>query len=114
VELQKPPFDVNAALLGAGCNPMGGILGAALGESAAQTESRIEEAKKTATDLTGLVRKKAKDEPAPARTAAVDEAGKTNGQHETNGSAKRKAEEPAEGTPEAESKKAKVEDAVEA
>lgn len=39
---------------------MGGILGAALGESSTETEARIEEAKKTATDLTGLVRKKDK------------------------------------------------------
>lgn len=85
---------------------MGGLLGAALGESAAQTESRIEEAKKTATDLTGLIRKKAKDE--------ADKADKTNGQNETNGSAKRKAEEPADATPEVESKKAKVEEVAEA
>ncbi|KAK1770832.1 putative histone h1-binding protein [Phialemonium atrogriseum] len=112
VDLQKPPIDVNAALYGAAGNAMGGILGAALGESAAQTESRIEEAKKTATDLTGLVRKKAKDEQPKPKT---DEAEKANG-HGTNGSGvgKRKAEEPVEGTPEAESKKAKVEEAVEA
>lgn len=95
---------------------MGGLLGAALGgESAAEKESRIEEAKKTATDLTGLVRKKVKDEAPPAAAAAdATEAGKTNGQHATNGSAKRKAEEPAEGTPEADSKKAKVEGTSEA
>lgn len=43
-----------------GVDPMGGILGAALGESSTETEARIEEAKKTATDLTGLVRKKDK------------------------------------------------------
>ncbi|KAK7744489.1 hypothetical protein SLS53_003373 [Cytospora paraplurivora] len=62
VDLRGPPIDVKAAL---GVDPMGGILGAALGESSAQTEARIEEAKKTATDLTGLVRKKDK-KPAPA------------------------------------------------
>lgn len=45
---------------------MGGILGAALGESAVETEARIEEAKKTATDLTGLVRKKGKAAASPA------------------------------------------------
>lgn len=114
VDLRKPPIDVNAAIFGAGGNPMGGILGTALGESAAEKESRIEEAKKTATDLTGLIRKKAKDETAAAAPASA--ADKTNGQqqHETNGSAKRKAEEPAEGTPEADSKKAKVEEVVEA
>ncbi|EON99309.1 putative histone h1-binding protein [Phaeoacremonium minimum UCRPA7] len=102
VDLRKPPIDVNAAL--AGSDPMGGILGAALGESAAQTEARIEEAKKTATDLTGLVRKKAKEEPKPTAEEA-----KTNG-HESNG--KRKAEEPAEAP--AETKKARVDEAQEA
>ncbi|KKY34304.1 putative histone h1-binding protein [Diaporthe ampelina] len=57
VDLRGPPIDVKAAL---GVDPMGGILGAALGESSTETEARIEEAKKTATDLTGLVRKKDK------------------------------------------------------
>lgn len=63
-----------------------------MGESPAEAAARIEEAKKTATDLTGLIRKKAKPEVlAPAST---------NG---TNG--KRKAEDEAEET---DSKKAKV------
>lgn len=75
---------------------MGGILGAALGESAEQTQARIEEAKKTATDLTGLVRKKAKEEPKPAESQA-------NGEN----SSKRKAEEPAGDEA---SKKAKIEE----
>ncbi|KAG8168511.1 hypothetical protein KVR01_001260 [Diaporthe batatas] len=58
VDLRGPPIDMKAAL---GADPMvGGILGAALGESSTETEARIEEAKKTATDLTGLVRKKDK------------------------------------------------------
>ena len=74
---------------------MGGILGAALGESAAETEARIEEAKKTAKDLSGLVRKKVKDEP----------------KAEANGNGKRKAEEPAVAE---EPKKARIEDAAEA
>lgn len=69
VDLRGPPIDVKAAL---GVDPMGGILGAALGESNSQTEARIEEARKTATDLTGLVRKKEKktapaaESPSPA------------------------------------------------
>lgn len=63
---------------------MGGILGAAMGESAVQTEARIEEAKKTATDLTGLVRKKGK--PATAAPAGADEPSPSNG-------TKRKAED---------------------
>lgn len=57
MDLRGPPIDMKAAL---GVDPMGGILGAALGESSTETEARIEEAKKTATDLTGLVRKKDK------------------------------------------------------
>jgi hypothetical protein len=95
VELQKPPIDVNAAVYGAAQNALGGLFGAAAGS--ADADARIEEAKKTATDLTGLVRKKkaAKDEPP---------AGETNG--------KRKAEEPADAAAEADSKKAKVDEDV--
>jgi len=91
---------VNAAVYGAAQNALGGLFGAPAGS--AETEARIEEAKKTATDLSGLVRKKkaAKDEPAAAAAA------------ETNG--KRKAEEPAEAAAETDHKKAKVEGGVEA
>ncbi|GKT60571.1 histone H1-binding protein [Colletotrichum tofieldiae] len=110
IDLRKPPIDVNAALGGDG---VGGILGAALGESAAQTQARVEEAKKTATDLTGLVRKKNKDEPKPAEKR-VEEAKAAelpaNGP-ESNGT-KRKAEELAEADESA--KKAKVEEAASA
>lgn len=74
---------------------MGGILGAALGESPAEAQKRIEEAKKNAKDLSGLVRRKAK----PAAEESI------------NG--KRKAED-AEEDEATESKKAKVEDAVDA
>lgn len=84
---------------------MGGILGAALGESPAEAQARIEEAKKSAKDLTGLVRRKAK--------APETQDGSANG---TNGAAtngKRKAEDLEEDAAE-NSKKARVEDAVEA
>lgn len=84
----------------AGVNPAGGILGATLGETPAEATARIEEAKKTATDLSGLIRKKAK--PANVFTS-------TNGTNGTNG--KRKAEDDAE---ESDSKKAKVEDVADA
>ncbi len=84
---------------------MGGILGATLGESPAEAQARIEEAKKTAKDLTGLVRRKAK-----APEAAEGSTHNTNGTA-TNG--KRKAEDLEEEDAE-NSKKAKVEDAVEA
>jgi HAT1-interacting factor 1 len=79
-------------------NPAGGILGATLGESPAEAAARIEEAKKTANDLTGLIRrKKAKPDAAtPEPTAS------TNG---TSG--KRKAEDVGE---ENDSKKVKVDE----
>jgi HAT1-interacting factor 1 len=73
-------------------NPMSGILGAALGESAAETQARVLEAKKNANDVSGLIRKKEKKPEAEQVSGA-------------NG--KRKAEEPADDA-EA-SKKTKVE-----
>ena len=84
---------------------MGGILGATLGESPAEAQARIEEAKKTAKDLTGLVRRKAK--------APETAEGSTNGTNGTATNSKRKAEELEEDYEEG-SKKAKVEDAAEA
>ncbi|WDK20476.1 histone H1-binding protein [Colletotrichum graminicola] len=108
VDLRKPPIDVNAALGGDG---VGGILGAALGESTAQTQARVEEAKKTATDLTGLVRKKNKDEPKPADKPAVEaKATEVSANGEESNGIKRKAEDSAETDESA--KKAKVEEAA--
>jgi HAT1-interacting factor 1 len=75
---------------------MSGILGANLGESPAEAQARIEEAKKGATDLTGLVRRKR----APKTEAA-----------EAASNGKRKAEDDTDG---AETKKAKVEDVPDA
>ena len=99
VDLKAGPIDTQG-LLGADVNPLGGILGAALGESASETKARVDEASKTAVDLTNLVRKrKPKDaEPAPAADA--------NGSDDAN-SHKRKAS--ATGVP-GSPKKAKVED----
>jgi HAT1-interacting factor 1 len=100
--LKAPPIDVKEALYGPtgalDVNPTGGILEATLGESPAEAAARIEEAKKTATDLTGLIRrKKAKPDAAtPEPTAS------TNG---ANG--KRKAEDDAEET---DNKKVKVDE----
>ncbi|KAF6833958.1 histone H1-binding protein [Colletotrichum plurivorum] len=119
IDLRKPPIDVNAAL---GEEAMGGILGAALGESAEQTQARVEEAKKTATDLTGLVRKKNKEEPKlaekpaekpaeePVVKAAEEPKVETQANGEESNGTKRKAEEPAE--EDEPSKKAKVEGAT--
>ena len=81
-------------------------MGAALGESPAEAQARIEEAKKNAKDLTGLVRRKTKA-PEAAESSKPDNS-ESNGVT-TNG--KRKAEElepeQCEG-----SKKARVEDAL--
>ncbi|KAI0099449.1 hypothetical protein F4814DRAFT_433263 [Daldinia grandis] len=94
VELRKPPMDVNSVL--ASDDAMLGVLGTALGESTTNKEARLEEAKKGAKDVSGLVRKKAKDDSKP----------ETEQVKETNG--KRKAEETAPG--EEETKKPKVEE----
>ncbi|KAI0406039.1 hypothetical protein F4802DRAFT_606551 [Xylaria palmicola] len=78
-ELRKPPVDMDTAL--GNNNPLSGLLGQAFGESSTEQAARVEEAKKNAKDLSGLIRKKAKEEPKP--------------ESESNG--KRKAEEPADG-----------------
>jgi HAT1-interacting factor 1 len=106
VDLRKPPMDVDSVL--AANNPMSGILGAALGESSTETQARIADAKKNATDLSGLVRRKAKDEAQPDAAVAAEQGEGEAAKVETNGS-KRKAEEPASGE-NAESKKAKVDE----
>src|SRR5690606_6299088 len=85
--------------MGADANPFGGILGAALGESSAEAQARIDEATKTATDLTGLVRKKKpKEEPKAAPPPAEASA------------AKRKADDGLEAPGEESSKRAKTEE----
>ncbi|KAF7533605.1 hypothetical protein G7Z17_g13486 [Cylindrodendrum hubeiense] len=96
VDLRNDPIDTKG-LLGDDANPLGGIFGTAVGQNASETKARVEEAKKTATDLSGLVRKKNKDAtPTPAAAATPES--------ETNG--KRKAEESAE---DLSAKKTKVE-----
>ncbi|KAI8957858.1 hypothetical protein F5Y11DRAFT_338069 [Daldinia sp. FL1419] len=95
IELRKPPMDVNSVL--AADDTMLGVLGSALGESAADKGARLEEAKKGAKDVSGLVRKKAKDDSKPETQQPAKE---------TNG--KRKAEDIA--PDEEETKKAKVEE----
>ncbi|KJR89110.1 HAT1-interacting factor 1 [Sporothrix schenckii 1099-18] len=110
VDLRKPPIDLNAAVNGPAGAGLGGLLGALSGGAAggfggasgSGSGSAVgSDAKKPATDLTGLVRKKAKDVPAPAALSA--DASSTNG--------KRKAEEPADGSDE-EAKKARTVDAA--
>jgi HAT1-interacting factor 1 len=107
VDLKAPPSDsVKDALYGptSGVNPLGGILGATIGEAPADAAARIEEATKNATDLSGLIRHKKKPKPAEATT--IEQNDNTNG---ANG--KRKAEDDAEDSDSA--KKAKVESAAE-
>lgn len=99
--MKKPPVDLKATLEAATGSAMQGILGSVLGESAADTQARVEEAKKTATDLSGLVRKKKKDEPEPSAAGA-------NGQG-SNGTKRKADDELAE---DESSKKAKVEEAA--
>jgi HAT1-interacting factor 1 len=78
-----------------------------LGESSAEAQARISEATKTATDLTGLVRKKkTKPETEAAAPTAAPAAEAATSSAETNG--KRKAEDvPTEEEP---VKRAKTED----
>ncbi|KAH9906892.1 histone H1-binding protein [Xylariomycetidae sp. FL2044] len=80
VDLRKAPMDVNDVL--GSDNPMTGILGAALGESADQQKARIEEAKKTATDLSGLVRKKGKTKEGEEEEVKTET---TNGKRKADG-----------------------------
>lgn len=106
MDLRAPPVDVNAALGGPagapdGTNPLTGILGAALGESPAEQQARIEEAKKGANDLTGLVRRK--KAPKTEDKAEEVDASSTNG--------KRNAEDDVE---DVDAKKAKVEEVPDA
>lgn len=90
VDLRADPIDTKG-LMGADANPLGGILGAALGESSAEAQARIDEASKTATDLTGLVRKrKPKDEAEPSAKRKAEDA------PEDESSKRAKTEEPSE------------------
>ena len=86
-----------------GGNSMGGILETTIGETPIEAAARLEEAKKGANDLTGLVRKKEKKEEANGAEIPAVSAG-------TNG--KRKVEDDLEGEVEV-SKKARVEDVAE-
>ena len=76
VDLRKDPVDAQELLGGPEANALGGIFGATLGESAAETQARVQEATKTATDLTGLVRKK-KAAPETGKRKAEDEGGES-------------------------------------
>jgi HAT1-interacting factor 1 len=87
-------------------DPLGGILGSILGESPAAQKARIEEATRSANDLSGLVRHKKK----PAAAAATQP---TPGDAQANGNGKRKLDESevASHGNGLDSKKAKIEEA---
>lgn len=101
VDLKADPVDAKE-LLGGDANPLNGILGAVLGETEAETKARVEEAKKTATDLTGLVRKK---KAAPVEETAAPEAPAPPAT--SNGKRKAEDDEPEDNA----AKKAKTEEA---
>ncbi|KFA73267.1 hypothetical protein S40288_08620 [Stachybotrys chartarum IBT 40288] len=92
VDLRKDPIDTKE-LLGGDANPLGGILGAALGESSAERQARVEEAKRTATDLTGLVRKKKPAANGDAATTSAGDSGKRKAEDDvpTGGESPKKA-----------------------
>ncbi|KAI9812623.1 MAG: hypothetical protein M1827_004612 [Pycnora praestabilis] len=84
-------------------NPLGGILGSLLGESPAAQKARLEEASKSAKDLTGLVRRKKPTGEAGTPVSTVN----------SNGDGKRKVEFADETEEVGTGKKVKIEDAAE-
>ncbi|KAI9836825.1 MAG: hypothetical protein M1819_000990 [Sarea resinae] len=90
--LSSNPSQGPAGAPSADPNPLSGILGSLLGESPAQQQARLDEASKSANDLTGLVRRKRPAEKSSPvgddgdpEGNGVDDELKRNG----NGSAKR-------------------------
>ncbi|OBT74430.1 hypothetical protein VF21_06583 [Pseudogymnoascus sp. 05NY08] len=79
-DLRAPPVDISAALNGPPGSGSSGLIGSMLGETAAQTAQRVEEAKKGATDLSGMVRKKEKKEVNGNGKRSAEEAGEGNGE----------------------------------
>ena len=82
VDLKAPPVsinDPNSTGTLDGSTPLNGILGQILGESPEQQKTRLEEASKTANDLSGLVKRK------KAPSTKPEPAEQTNGQ--SNGTA---------------------------
>ncbi|TQS38726.1 hypothetical protein Golomagni_00763 [Golovinomyces magnicellulatus] len=92
-ELRGPPVDVKSVLFGPLIGERGILSNATTNESINETATRIEEAKKTALDVTDLVRKKSKQADISIKDGERD---------------KRKLDE-SEGTLEESSKKAKLE-----
>ncbi|KAL1310917.1 hypothetical protein AAFC00_001143 [Neodothiora populina] len=87
-------------------NPLGGILGSILGESAAAQKAKIEEATKSANDLTGLIKHKKKRQPEPSAIKQEDGSAALTTDVEANGG-KRKAPTEGEAEEEASGKEGK-------
>ncbi|KAI9805367.1 MAG: hypothetical protein M1833_005820 [Piccolia ochrophora] len=110
-DLRAPPVSIEAATTGPagapdGSNPLSGILGSLLGESPVEQRTRLEEATKSANDLTGLVRRnKETTGDVKKRTETVHRA--ENG---INGNGKRKADSLSDTRDANTGKKARVED----
>ena len=83
IDLRNPSISVNGSVGDTpdGSNPLGGILGSLLGETAAQQKARIADATKGANDLTGMIRHKKKPEaPAIAANASNGATGRATQQ----------------------------------
>ncbi|KAL9616436.1 MAG: hypothetical protein Q9160_008688 [Pyrenula sp. 1 TL-2023] len=97
-DLKKPPVSINDPLSTGdphGATPLSGILGQILGESQEEQKKRLAEASAGATDISGLVKKKAAKRTSDVEATTV------------NGHGKRKADEIEDATS---AKKAKVDD----
>lgn len=76
LDLSNAPISVNDPTSTGtldGTNPLSGILGQILGESATEQKKRIEEATANANDLSGLVRRKKEKGSAGGTPAPVEE-----------------------------------------
>ena len=108
LELHQPPVSISDPTgTGAidGSNPLSGVLGSMFGESPEARKARLEEASRSANDLTGLIKKKKPISRIEVRMPPLEEPAQSNG--------KRKAEAVEEVEPLTSSKKARVEDASE-
>jgi HAT1-interacting factor 1 len=77
VDLEKPLVSVNDLVGESLMGDAKGVLGNLQGQSLAKQKAIVEEASKGANDLTGLVKRKRKDEDAEAETASNGKRAKT-------------------------------------
>ena len=87
VEIRQPPVsinDSNAMPILDGSDPLSGILGSVLGQSPAAQKAKIEEASKSANDLTNLVKRKKQSTPAPSAENATAQSIQGNGKRKAD------------------------------